>query len=452
MSDKKLRLLHQVPGALDRALDEQVHSTGSVPVTEQAEKAVQDSLENQEVPVCLIEEASGKYVLVFKEGRRRVCKSKGHAIDLARGYGLESPVFIPFNEVYDPTRPTEYFNGSRGLNWNVYERSIYQLVQAVKSTPTTWPTIQLLLENVFPDQRIRDAFLNWFAVVFQTGKMTGTAWVILGSQGSGKTMLMTELLFPLLGKGNCVQLNQDALTTRFNALLSRKQLVCFNEVHSSELAAERIKGWITDPDLRIETKSGQAEMETNHLNLIFTSNAKVPVKLEADDRRFSVARTGAPLVDLDWFKGEASVKAMKRELKAFAVDLQTYTIDAGEARRPVQSEDKLRLIEASVHPVDRLADMLRRRKVKELQTLAGDVLTEEEISEISGFSDRLRKDLLVKIVNTMDGAEYNSNTLTRALKERGFGTSKCTGPDGKPKPAYTWGVRQNSEKSEGKQK
>ena len=438
-----------VTKALDSAFGDSRETLEPGDMIEKAVQEVQKAQAMSEPPIGMIDEVSGKYILVFPSGRKQVCRSKVHAMDVARGYRVDKLTFTPVREIYDPTTPDKPFRGGDGLVINIYEKSSYQTTPKRTVSATGWPTIQKLLENVIPDKRTREAFMNWFAVVFNTGKKTGTSWVFLGSQGSGKTLLITEVLFPLLGFSNCVQLNQDALTTRFNELMDKRQLVCFNEVHSSRQGAERIKTWITEGDIRLEDKSGRAHVESNHLNLIFTSNSQVPVQIDADDRRFSVIRTAGPLVELPWFCGGATVRGIERELESFAVYLHAYPYAEGEARRPVKTLEKERLIQACVNPFDQLVDMLRRKRVHELKKAIGvENLTDKEMSELSGFHGSMTKDLLLKVAKAVVGESVTKKTLTPELKRRGVGEIRGSAIDGERKRAYVWGEYSNPDKSD----
>ncbi len=442
-----------VTKALDSAFGDSGETLDPGDMIEEAVQEVQRTQTMSEPPIGMIDEVTGKYILVFPSGRKQVCKSKVHAMDVARGYGVEKLSFTPIREIYDPSTPDKPYRGGDGLVINTYEKSPHQSAHKQSVRAKSWPTIQKLLENVIPDRRTREAFMNWFAVIFNTGKKTGTAWVFLGSQGSGKTLLITEILFPLLGSANCIQLNQDALTTRYNELLDKRQLVCFNEVHSSPQGAERIKTWITERDIRLEDKSGSAHVESNHLNLIFTSNSQVPVQIDADDRRFSVIRTDGPLAELPWFRGDVTVRAIARELRSFAAYLHTHPYAEGEARRPVKTLEKEHLIKASVDPYDQLVDMLRRRRVHELKKAIGEEnLTDKERSELSNLNGCLTKDLLQKAAQAVIGGPVSKTKLTHELKNRGIGEIRGHGQGENRKRAYVWGEHANPDKSDKRSK
>jgi len=439
------------PGILSKVLDDTFGDEGSLTVPESAEGTPTDAEsigDHSEPPACFLEEITGEYVLLFPSGRKQKYRSKAVAREIASHYGQEEVTFLPYREIYDPTQPNLPVSNTDGLVLNVYESSDFQR-QTAKVVAPKFPIILALLENVIPDKVSRDAFLNWLSVIFNTGKKTGTAWVILGSQGSGKTMLFERVLTPLLGEDNCTELNQDALSSRFNHLLHRKQLVCFNEVHSSKQAAERIKTWVTEDQIRLEDKTVRASINRNYLNLIFTSNSQVPVALEADDRRFNVVRTGGPLTELTWFNGSATIRAIKREFKAFAQFLKAYPYAEADARRTIMNTEKSRVIEAGVNPLDRLVELLRRSRKNDLcDVVDSELLDEHDLSELSNLDNHLTKELVLKLAAGISGESMTMTKLTRELKSRGISESRGKADGSIRKREYTWQSSANPDKSD----
>ncbi len=440
------------PKMLSKALDDTFGEESLEEVSEEADNAPRgaESIRDRgEPPACLLEEITGEYILLFPSGRKQKYRSKAVAKEIASYYGVEDVEFMPYREIYDPTSIDNPINEDDGFELNVYESSKYQRQQTKNGVISKFPTIDNLLINVIPEKVSRDAFLNWLAVIFNTGRKTGTAWVVLGSQGSGKTMLFERVLTPLLGEANCTELNQDALSSRFNHLLHRKQLVCFNEVHSSKQAAERIKTWVTEDRIRLEDKTVRASINRNYLNLIFTSNSQIPVALESDDRRFNVVRTDAPLTDLRWFRGPATIRAINRELSAFAQFLRAYPYAEADARRTIMNSEKRRLIEAGVNPLDRMVDLLRRGQKSELRmAVDSDLLDESDLSELSNLDNSLTKELVLKLAENISGEALTMTKLTRELKSRGISETRGRNDGSTRKREYAWQGSAKSDKSD----
>jgi len=440
------------PEMLTKVLDEVFEDDASLRtdnMSSEASEETEQAFGYMVPPACFLEEITGEYVLIFPSGRKQKYRSKIQAKDIAKWYGVEDVIFTPYREIYDPTSTGNPLNEDDGFELNVYKPSKYQNQKPRNGATRKFPIIEALLENVIPEKVSRDAFLNWLAVVFNTGKKTGTGWVILGSQGSGKTMLFERVLTPLLGMDNCTELNQDALSSRFNHLLHRKQLVCFNEVHSSKQAAERIKTWVTEDRIRLEDKTVRASINRNYLNLIFTSNSQVPVVLEPDDRRFNVVRTGGPLSELPWFRGAATIRALERELSAFARFLIAYPYAEADARRTLMNIEKRRVIEASVNPLDRLVDLLQRGRKNDLRNAVdSELFDESELSELSDMGNQLTKELVLKLAQEITGEDLSMTKLTRELKSRGIIESRGRADGSIRKREYTWQSSVNSDKSD----
>ena len=440
------------PEMLSKVLDDVFEDDAASKTDNMPSEAVggtEKAFGHREPPACYLEEITGEYVLIFPSGRKQKYRSKIQAKDIAKWYGVEDVVFTPYREIYDPTSKGNPLSKTDGIELNTYKPSKFQNQKPRLRSKGKFPTIEALLGNVMPEKLSRDAFLNWLAVVFNTGKKTGTAWVILGTQGSRKTMLFERVLTPLLGEENCIELNQDALSSRFNHLLHRKQLVCFNEVHSSKQAAERIKNWVTEDRIRLEEKTVRASINRNFLNLIFTSNSQIPVAIESDDRRFNVVRTGGPLLEQPWFSGDATIRALTMELSSFASYLQAYPYAEGDARRTIMNSEKRRVIEAGVKPLDRLVDFLRRGKKNDLINAADpDLLSEDDLSELSNMDNHLTKELVLKLAESISGEALTMTKLTRELKSRGINETRGRSDRSTRKREYTWQGSANPDKSD----
>ncbi len=115
----------------------------------------------------------------------------------------------------------------------------------------------------------------------------------------------------------------------------------------------------------------------------------------------------------------------------------------------MKTQEKERLIQASVNPFDQLVDMLRRKRVQELKMAIGEEnLTDKEMSELSDLSGHLTKDLLQKAAEAVTGGPVSKTKLTLELKERGIGEIRGRGQGDNRKRAYVWGEQENPDKSD----
>jgi len=299
--------------------------------------------------------------------------------------------------------------------------------------------ISNLLKNIFVDQASRDMFLNWLAVMFNEGQKTGTAWVIMGPQGSGKNTLFSQVLEPLLDRSNCRLLNQDSLESRFNKLMADRQLVCFNEVKASTRAQDRLKTWITEDEIVIEDKGASSIIKSNPANLIFLSNNRVPVLIDSDDRRFSVIKTGPALRQLNWFKGRATLDAINGELGHFTWFLKHYKYDVEASHSTLVNDTKQNLIEKSMDSYQEFVSKLKANDTAWfLSRIDRSMYSKAELSDLSGFRGRLQKELAVKAFEDIYPERVTTTSLTKKLKEYGVGESRGKLKNNTRKREYTW--------------
>jgi hypothetical protein len=118
--------------------------------------------------------------------------------------------------------------------------------------------------------------IAWLSDMFQNpGRKPGTALVLVGVQGAGKTFLGEHVLGKIVGPSHYAQLKDiTKLTDKFNTLIDNKIFVqCDEAIHSYQRdVASRLKSVISDGSITIEPKGINAYQKPNHMRLLFTSN------------------------------------------------------------------------------------------------------------------------------------------------------------------------------------
>jgi hypothetical protein len=111
--------------------------------------------------------------------------------------------------------------------------------------------------------------------------------------------------------------------------------------------------------------------------------------------------------------------------------------------------EKRRVIEAGVNPLDRLVDLLRRgRKNDLLKAVDSDLISEDELSELSDMDNQLTKELVLKLAEGISGDALTMTRLTRELKSRGIGETRGRSDGTTRKREYSWQGSANSDKSD----
>jgi hypothetical protein len=147
------------------------------------------------------------------------------------------------------------------------------------------------------NQQAYDWILDWCADLLQDpAKKPGTALVLVGAQGAGKTFLGEHVLGRIIGTSHYVQMNSiESLTNKFNQIADNKIFVqCDEAVHSYQKdVAARLKSIITDETMTVEPKNVNAFKKPNHMHFLFTSNEEqtaIFIDPTPHERRFTVQK------------------------------------------------------------------------------------------------------------------------------------------------------------------
>lgn len=139
-----------------------------------------------------------------------------------------------------------------------------------------------------PNTEEREHFLDVLAHAIQKPRDKIRHCILLiGGQGTGKSFL-SELLSRLFGSRNVFVVDNDLLSSRFNAQMADRQVLVLEEVGQNDRAEayNDLKMWVTQDKVQVEEKhQPRYEGSTPRLMIGF-SNRSVPIKIENDDRRF----------------------------------------------------------------------------------------------------------------------------------------------------------------------
>jgi hypothetical protein len=143
----------------------------------------------------------------------------------------------------------------------------------------------------------------WLAQFFQhPGRKSGKMLLFMSGEGGGKGS-MIRMLKRILGKERVAETaNANDLIGQFNALLSNKYLVCFNEISKGQIGgnAGKMREAITDDSISITRKGVDPVFEESFHRFIGETDSKLnPVHTRVGDRRFVIINSS------DRYKGNA---------------------------------------------------------------------------------------------------------------------------------------------------
>jgi hypothetical protein len=310
------------------------------------------------------------------------CRSERNAQIFLTNHGVPVPETLPsMRLVFDPHG--EYVvDNDTGLV-NVYRSPGFTVRNDVREVPTT---IAKVIRHAVGENAIYHAFLKWVRAVVVQRDHTAIAWVLQGTQGTGKGVLFHRILAPLVGRDNAALVPMMSLADRFNGFIHRKLLVAVDEAQFSALGSKapqlesNIKSWITEPKTVCREMYSRPHEVENHSNFLFYSNKPDPVTLPPDDRRFQIGRYQATPIELN----EADLERIDTELEAFYSWLAAQpAVSMDEVRQIVQSADRAQLIDLSQTTIDGVAERLIAGDIAffftQIDTLGGSTIDTAEI-------------------------------------------------------------------------
>jgi len=215
------------------------------------------------------------------------------------------------------------------------------------------PTIDRVLTSVCVDEETKEHFLNWLASIIQTREKTNTAWIFQGVQGTGKGVLFSHVIAPIMGRQYCHEMTMDRLDDDFNAYLSENIILFIDEATISDSKngdrlLNRIKNLITEPEQHIRGMRRNAVSRKNYSNIILGSNYDEIIPMEVSDRRFNVAPRQEVPIMLEY----EDIVNIRAELSGFTGYLVQYQVDKAKVKKVLLSEAREQLIQLAKTTID----------------------------------------------------------------------------------------------------
>lgn len=266
----------------------------------------------------------------------------------AEANGLRLGNVIPeWSIAFNPLNPERVDFEARTIN--TFERTSY-MKQVIKRVATCPPKIFSIINHVMAnDAKAIDHFINWLACIAQNLNRTRTAWVLTGSQGTGKGVLFERVLAPIFGPNQTIIKRSAELNERWTDFTENKFIVFIDEIQTSALQDEAgviatLKSLITNPTIQVRALYRAAYSVSNYTNWLFASNQSDPVTVPKNDRRFNVSPYQSkpfPKPTDEW------LDSLEAELAAFFNYLMSYEVDKERAATPLENEARDNLIQLS---------------------------------------------------------------------------------------------------------
>jgi len=273
-----------------------------------------------------------------------------------------------------------------------------------------YPRIHALFKNVFvKDDRI-DYFINWLSYCMQTLQKSRTAIISKGIQGTGKGVIFNQLIRYAFGEPYTLEMSNEALSSQYNMEIENKLFIVANEIkgdfRDGNKLYEKLKIFITEDMLGVEDKNVKRKMIRNYMNMWFHTNNAVPLQIQPSDRRYTVFNTSDKKLievvkELGYSHEKFFIEDMNKiERDDFLYDLMKLRYNYEMATRPMNTEEKQLICEASTPQLEMLSNKLHEKDFDYFRRYL-DIFYDDTSNELyEEIKNRLHKDFNINDTQT----------------------------------------------------
>ena len=291
------------------------------------------------------------YNAIWSEKERKLnlqyAKSKDQLQDFLVQHKQKVPVAIPdWNIIFNPQSDVIVDVETRTINQ--FEPSAYMAMDHRKVTEVP-PTIRKVIFNATgSDEEVFEHFMNSLACIFQYRMKSETGWVFHGVEGTGKGMMLTNILTPIFGGKHVQPIRMRQLDTQFNEFMEHSLILWVDEAkfgthNNMEIITGDLKNYITESEIHIRKMYTPGYKARNYTTIILVGNEDSIVYVPRGSRRWNV---GVYQTQKLTAVGDTVEMASRiaEELVDFAAYLATRNADRQVARTALNNQAKEKLV------------------------------------------------------------------------------------------------------------
>lgn len=239
------------------------------------------------------------------------------------------------------------------------------------------PNIYKVIRSVTgQDDQSYKHFVNWLAYLVCEKKKPQTAWVLHGTEGTGKGLLFTHILRPMLGEEHAVMVRLENLDEQFNGWMDKALLVMVDEfkqgsAKKKDAVAEKLRNYITEEWVTIRGMHASATVVKTYMGWILAGNDRDMLQPGEEDRRYNIA----PRQNLKLFQQYPELRdnlhLLTEEMPAFASFLLHFNYVTAHVRQPMDNDAK-RLMRASARTI--VEDFFGMLQIGDLEGICGSIM------------------------------------------------------------------------------
>jgi len=340
------------------------------------------------------------YCCEFDEGQNKLglfpVKTQVALRNYVKNFGVPMPDPVPLWSVqYNP-------HDSTRVDWDAKYINTY--IPPEPLPPVTgkailhWPTIRAVIRNAVGTGPTFTAFVNWLAYIVTKKEKTRVAWLLQGVEGTGKGVLMSQIITPLLGASNVRPVLMSDLADKFNGWMQDTLLVFHDETqlaalsNGSEIMA-KLRNNITDKVFQVRRMHQEHRSARNYANFLFASNHRDSVKPGETDRRYNV---GVYQTEPLFKRGDDEARiampaAIAKELPAFLQYLISLDVTEEMANELVESDARKEMLDTNRTSIEIVASHIRSGDMEYLVSL-------RNTSDMQGVVDTIYNALIDRLL------------------------------------------------------
>lgn len=261
-------------------------------------------------------------------------------------------------------------------------------------------------------------WLNWLAVIFQLKVKPKTAWILHGTEGTGKGVIVSRVLTPLLGAQYVQQKRASELEEKFTGWLEKALIAFIDEIEvSASMRKDTISGdlrsFITEDVVTMRHMNRAAVQTQNYTGFIFSSNKTAPVVIDSGDRRYNVGFFQKQRLQIT--QRELDVD-LPKELPAFMSYIMTRNTDVQAAGQALKNQAHKDLVEGNKTSADITAGQLANGDLMALWEMRMDLNLALQITGGNAGFAHMYHDIIKREVELLAASPNAGSYKTRISK------------------------------------
>lgn len=227
---------------------------------------------------------------------------------------------------------------------------------------------ELMLHMLGDDLECFEHFVNWFAFIFQKRDKARTAWMVHGTEGTGKGLFFKRIVRPLFGQYCRQPTLQQIADDQFNGWMEDVLFLMIDEFNLKGAAssvvktANTLKNLVTESTFQMRKMQTEQKEVTQRLNFFMGTN-DLDAMSSVDRRRYNIAPRQKRMLDtrieiVNEQEAEFD-RLLQDELQIFSDYLHCFNVDEEKVRKIILNEARVEAQQAGMSSAAKFFDNVK---------------------------------------------------------------------------------------------